>query len=123
MQTILVHLRNNIRLLARQPNQATLIQHSARMSSDSPVYTADYLTEKLKKDLEAIHVDIEDLSNCGCGMKFDAILVSPKFEGQAILKRQRMVNAILSEEMKHIHAFTMQTLTPDQWKEKQAKQQ
>lgn len=90
--------------------------------STGPTYTADYLTDKLGKELEAEHVDIEDLSNCGCGMKFDAVLVSPKFEGKPILQRQRLVNQILAEEMKHIHAFTMRTLTPSQWKESQAKQ-
>lgn len=89
--------------------------------TSGPTYSAQYLTDKLKKSLEADHVDIEDLSNCGCGMKFDAILVSSKFEGQPILKRQRLVNEILSDEMKHIHAFTMQTWTPNQWKEKQSK--
>lgn len=91
--------------------------------SSSPTYTAEYLSDKLKKDLEAEHVEIEDLSNCGCGMKFDAVLVSPKFEGKPILQRQRLVNQILTEEMKHIHAFTMRTLTPDQWKEAMKKQQ
>lgn len=85
--------------------------------SSTPVYTAQYLTDKLQKELEAEHVDVEDLSNCGCGMKFDAVLVSPKFEGKPILQRQRLVNQILTDELKHIHAFTMRTLTPDQWRE------
>lgn len=87
------------------------------MSSTSPTYTVGYLTDKLQKNLEAEHIDIEDLSNCGCGMKFDAVLVSPKFEGKPILQRQRLVNQILAEEMKHIHAFTMRTLTPEQWRD------
>lgn len=87
------------------------------MAHDTPVYTAQYLADKLKSNLEAEHVDIQDLSNCGCGMKFDALLVSPKFEGKPILQRQRLVNQILAEEMKYIHAFTMKTLTPTQWKQ------
>lgn len=84
--------------------------------SSSPTYTADYLKTKLVDALDAKHVEIEDLSNCGCGMKFDAVIVSPKFDGKALLQRQRLVNEILVEEMKYIHAFTMRTLTPDQWK-------
>lgn len=80
-------------------------------------YTAEYLHSKLTKELDAKHVEVEDLSNCGCGMKFDAIIVSPKFDGKPILQRQRLVNQILAEEMKEIHAFTMRTLTPDQWKD------
>lgn len=81
------------------------------------MYTAQYLTDKIQKELSAEHVHIEDLSNCGCGMKFDAVIVSPQFEGKPILQRQRLVNQMLSEEMKHIHAFTMRTLTPAQWRE------
>lgn len=102
--------------LFRRLNSRLLVNTRLAMSS-TPTYTADYLTKKLQKDLEADHVDIEDLSNCGCGMKFDAVLVSPKFEGKPILQRQRLVNQILAEELKHIHAFTMRTLTPTQWKE------
>lgn len=91
------------------------------MSSSSPVYTVEYLSNKLSKELDAEHVDMEDLSNCGCGMKFDAVIVSPKFEGKPVLQRQRLVNQTLAEEMKYIHAFTMRTLTPSQWKEAQSK--
>lgn len=84
-------------------------------SSSTPTYTAEYLSNKIQRELNAEHVDVEDLSNCGCGMKFDAVIVSPQFEGKPILQRQRLVNQTLSEEMQHIHAFTMKTLTPTQW--------
>lgn len=94
-----------------------------RNMSSSPTYTVDYLSGKIQKELQAEHVDIEDLSNCGCGMKFDAVIVSPQFEGKPILQRQRLVNQTLAEEMKHIHAFTMRTLTPSQWKENQSKKE
>lgn len=103
--------------------QATraIISRRSITTMSSPTYTADYLKDKLKKSLETQHIDITDLSNCGCGMKFDAVLVSPKFEGKPLVQRQRLVNGVLSEEMKYIHAFTMQTYTPDQWKDKQNK--
>lgn len=93
----------------------------ARAMSSAPTYTADYLKAKLEKELEANHVEIEDLSNCGCGMKFDATLVSPKFEGKSLLQRQRLVNQILDQELKHIHAFTMRTLTPANWEATRSK--
>lgn len=93
-----------------------------RSMSTGQLYTVDYLSDKLQKELQAQHIDIEDLSNCGCGMKFDAVIVSPLFEGKPILQRQRLVNQTLVEEMKHIHAFTMRTLTPDQWKEIKSKE-
>lgn len=90
-------------------------------SSGQQLYSAQYLVDKIKKELEAEHVDVEDLSNCGCGMKFDAVIVSPKFEGKPLLQRQRLVNQTLAEEMKQIHAFTMRTFTPSQWKETKSK--
>lgn len=90
-------------------------------SGQEQLYTAQYLSDKIKKELSAEHVDVEDLSNCGCGMKFDAVIVSPQFEGKPILQRQRLVNQTLAEEMKHIHAFTMRTFTPTQWRENAVK--
>lgn len=131
MQAVGGCIRNSIRLLASEtrhqsshlPKAIVVSKTQARKMSSTPTYTSDYLSNKLKNELEAEHVDIEDLSNCGCGMKFDALLVSPKFEGKPILQRQRLVNQILAEEMKYIHAFTMRTLTPGQWKESQEKKQ
>ena len=76
-------------------------------------YTVEYIKEKLEKELETTHITVEDLSD-GCGGKFDAFIVSSKFEGLPLLKRHRLVNSILEEEMKTIHAFTQKTLTPEQ---------
>lgn len=82
-----------------------------------PVYTKEYIQDKLQKELEATYLDIEDISD-GCGAKFNAVIVSPKFEGKGLLERHRMVNTILCEELKVIHAFSQKTLTPAQWEEK-----
>ena len=62
---------------------------------------------------------MNDLSD-GCGGKFDAVIVSKKFEGLALLARHRLVNEVLKEELKTIHAFTQKTLTPEQLAAKQA---
>ncbi|GFQ96819.1 bolA-like protein 2 [Trichonephila clavata] len=78
------------------------------------VYSQTYVEEKLKKELETTYILVEDLSD-GCGAKFNAIIVTPKFEGVPLLQRHRMVNEILKEEMNSIHAFTQKTLTPEQW--------
>lgn len=110
-------IRSSINFYPLKKLAPLYLQGFPRTMTSSPTYTVEYLTDKLKKNLDTVHVDIEDLSNCGCGMKFDALLVSPKFEGKPILQRQRLVNQILAEEMKHIHAFTMRTWTPNQWEE------
>ena len=82
-------------------------------------YTAEQLQTKLSKELETSHCEVSDLSD-GCGSKFSALIVSAKFEGKPLLGRHRLVNSILEEEMKTIHAFTQKTLTPEQWATKQA---
>ncbi|RLU17233.1 hypothetical protein DMN91_011302, partial [Ooceraea biroi] len=51
----------------------------------------------------------------GCGAKFSVIVVSDMFHGKPLLQRHRLVNTILEEELKTIHAFSQKTLTPEQW--------
>lgn len=77
---------------------------------------------KLTAALGATHVQATDLSD-GCGAKFEVVVVSPVFEGKALLARHREVNAALAEELKFIHAITLKCLTPAQWEEKQKQQQ
>ena len=48
------------------------------------------------------------------------MIVSKKFEGIGLLARHRMVNEILKEELKDIHAFTQKTMTPEQWEAKKS---
>ncbi|XP_071943940.1 bolA-like protein 2 [Antedon mediterranea] len=82
--------------------------------------TAEILAKKLKIELEAEHVNVEDLSD-GCGGKFSAFIVSNKFKGKGLLQQHRMVNSCIKEEMESIHAFTMKTLTPEQFAKQTAK--
>lgn len=51
----------------------------------------------------------------GCGAKFSVVIVSDKFLGKPLLARHRLVNTVLQEELKDIHAFTQKTLTIEQW--------
>nr|XP_045616976.1 bolA-like protein 2 isoform X3 [Procambarus clarkii] len=81
-------------------------------------YTVSYIKEKLTKALDASHIDVEDQSD-GCGAKFSVLIVSPKFVGKPLLQRHRLVNGVLQEELKTIHAFSMKTLTPEQWEQQQ----
>ena len=46
------------------------------------------------------------------------MIVSARFEGRSAIERQRLVYAALAAEMgREIHALSMQTLTPAQWRE------
>ncbi|POS83915.1 hypothetical protein EPUL_002611 [Erysiphe pulchra] len=74
------------------------------------------LTEKIKKDLEATHVEIQDISG-GCGQSFSSVIVSPLFENKSTLARHRLVNSTLKDEIAIIHAWTVKCYTLNQWNE------
>lgn len=48
------------------------------------------------------------------GVHFQALIVSPAFEGKSLIQRHRMVNALLQEQIQSgaLHALSMDTLTP-----------
>ncbi|KAK7170006.1 hypothetical protein R3I94_000293 [Phoxinus phoxinus] len=82
--------------------------------------TPDLIREKLIAEIGAIHVDVEDTSPNRCAASFKVLVVSPQFEGKALLQRHRLVNNCLAEELKEIHAFEQKTLTPEQWEKQKA---
>jgi acid stress-induced BolA-like protein IbaG/YrbA len=52
----------------------------------------------------------------GDGHHFEALIVSPAFEGKTRIARHQMVYATLGERMREeIHALSMTTLTPAEW--------
>ncbi|KAL2865562.1 BolA family protein [Aspergillus lucknowensis] len=84
----------------------------------SGVVTPDLLRGKLVEQLQAEHVEIEDLSG-GCGQAFQAVIVSPQFEKKTMLARHRLVNSVLKAEIAAIHAWTPKCYTPEQWQAQQ----
>ncbi|CAI5790901.1 bolA-like protein 2 [Lacerta agilis] len=88
----------------------------------SGALSVEALRERLLQGLEAEHVEVEDTTPGRCATSFKVLVVSPRFRGKALLQRHRLVNEVLVEELKHIHAFEQRTLTPEQWaKEQEAK--
>ena len=82
------------------------------------------IERKLAEGLEAIHVEVIDESHLHAGHPgaasggghFRALVVSPRFEGLSLLEAQRLVYAVLDEEMEgDIHALSVRTLTPERW--------
>ncbi len=52
------------------------------------------------------------------GTHFDAVIVSPAFEGKRMVQQHQLVYAALGDRMKaEIHALGMKTYTPAQWVE------
>ncbi|XP_078040164.1 bolA-like protein 2 isoform X2 [Augochlora pura] len=82
-------------------------------------YSESHIKNKLTEGLNASYVEVIDQSD-GCGAKFSVIVVSDAFEGKPLLQRHRLVNAVLEEELKTIHAFSQKTLTPEQWEKQRS---
>ena len=52
------------------------------------------------------------------GTHFDAVIVSPAFEGKRMVAQHQLVYAALGDRMRaEIHALGMKTYTPTQWLE------
>ncbi|KAI1307557.1 Protein BOLA2 [Halotydeus destructor] len=103
-------------------NSFRLICRGARTinsSQSTTGYTAEYFKDKITTQLPASHMQIVDVS-CGCGAKFESTIVSEQFKGKSLIQRHRMVNLLIKDELKLIHAFSMNTLTPDQYAKDQS---
>ncbi|EPQ30990.1 uncharacterized protein PFL1_01179 [Pseudozyma flocculosa PF-1] len=57
---------------------------------------------------------VSDVSG-GCGQAYDVVIVSDAFEGLPTIKRHRMVNALLKDEIAQLHAFSQKTYTVKQY--------
>jgi acid stress-induced BolA-like protein IbaG/YrbA len=52
------------------------------------------------------------------GTHFDAVIVSPAFEGKRMVAQHQLVYAALGDRMRaEIHALGMKTYTPTQWQQ------
>jgi len=59
----------------------------------------------------------EHLQVAGDGQHFEAVIVSSEFAGKLPVARHQRVFQMLGERMhSEIHALSMQTLTPEEWK-------
>jgi acid stress-induced BolA-like protein IbaG/YrbA len=59
----------------------------------------------------------DNLHVTGDGRHFEALIVSRAFEGKTRIQRHQLVYAALGDRMREdIHALSMKTLTPEEWK-------
>lgn len=72
---------------------------------------------------EAIHsyiaagLECTELQVEGDGQHFQALIVSPAFAGKRLIQRHQLVYAALGDRMREeIHALSMKTLTPEEYK-------
>lgn len=74
--------------------------------------------EDIKKYISS-GLQCEHLEVSGDGAHFEAVIVSPAFEDKRLIARHQLVYAALGDRMRdEIHALSMKTLTPEEFKAK-----
>lgn len=72
--------------------------------------------EDIQKYISA-GLDCEHVEVTGDGAHFEAVIVSAAFEGKRSIARHQLVYAALGDRMRdEIHALSMKTLTPEEFK-------
>jgi acid stress-induced BolA-like protein IbaG/YrbA len=72
--------------------------------------------ESVKRGIES-GLACEHLEVVGDGKHFQALVVSGAFAGKSRVQRHQLVYAALGGRMREeIHALSMRTLTPEEWK-------
>ena len=78
--------------------------------------TPDQLKIRIESLGPGTRADIMDLT--GTQDHYQAVIVSPAFEGKMMIEQHRMVFALLKSEVDsgEVHALTLKTFTPEQYK-------
>ena len=74
--------------------------------------TSDELHALISAGLRCEHLEVT-----GDGRHWDALVVSPEFEGKRLIQRHQRVYATLGARMQtdEVHALSMKTFTPAEW--------
>jgi acid stress-induced BolA-like protein IbaG/YrbA len=74
--------------------------------------TPESVKAGIESGLACEHIEVE-----GDGQHFQALVVSVAFAGKSRVQRHQLVYAALGERMREeIHALSMRTLTPQEWR-------
>ena len=84
------------------------------------------IEQKLTNNLELLHFEVKDFTGRHLnheqhngGFHLEAIIVSENFINKSLIERHKIIYEALGDLLKHeIHAFSMKTLTPDEWESK-----
>lgn len=78
----------------------------------TPFPTPEQVRQYIVDGLSCEHVEVQ-----GDGQHFEAVIVSQAFDGKRSVARHQLVYAALGERMRaEIHALSMRTLTPQEFK-------
>ena len=71
-----------------------------------------FIRQCIEQGVQCDHVEVS-----GDGRHFEALIVSPQFRGLSKVRQHQLVYGVLGERMREeIHALSMKTLTPEEWK-------
>ena len=84
------------------------------------------IEQKLTDNLELLHFEVKDFTGRHLnheqhdgGFHLEAVIVSEDFINKSLIERHKIIYAALGDLLKYeIHAFSMKTLTPDEWENK-----
>lgn len=75
--------------------------------------TPTSVKQGISSGLTCEHVEV-----MGDGQHFEAVIVSAAFDGKSRIQRHQLVYGALGDRMRQeIHALSMRTLTPVEWRE------
>lgn len=82
------------------------------------------IEQKLAGEFDTAFLQVENESHMhnvapGSESHFKVTIVSDSFRDQMLIKRHRMVNKALEQELQQIHALALHTLTPEEWEKRQ----
>lgn len=87
---------------------------------------ASVIEQKLIDAFQPTHLEVINESNNhnvppGSESHFKVVIVATAFENERLIKRHRLVNGVLAEELSEkIHALALHTYTEKQWQEQYA---
>ena len=94
---------------------------------DEPLMTIQQAIEaKLQAKFRVEHLEVANESHMhnvapGSESHFKVTIVSDDFSDLLLIKRHRLVNSALQQEMQQIHALALHTLTPGEWQARAGK--
>lgn len=92
-------------------------KHAARIQDDPALTPITWLCISDVTDGHAVEGVKDGRALSADGREALILVVSSQFEQKALLQRQRMVNSVLTEDLKSglLHSVQMRCLTPAQW--------
>ncbi len=78
------------------------------------------IEHKLETEFDTAFLSVENESHMhnvapGSESHFKVTIVSDRFRDEMLIKRHRMVNKALEQELQQIHALALHTMTPEEW--------